>query len=116
MPVFNAARATSLALLTVVSVAIAACGSGGSPSVATPTAPTLAAPSERLTQAAIHRDSGSAAAAPVPGEFRRGPGNQQPPGIVIPYTGKSISSGPVPGEFRLGPGNQQPPGIVIPLD
>jgi len=25
-------------------------------------------------------------------------------------------SGPMPGEFRLGPGNLPPPGIVIPLD
>ena len=27
----------------------------------------------------------------------------------------AASTGPFPGEFRLGPGNQVPPGIVIPL-
>ena len=29
--------------------------------------------------------------------------------------GHDIDSGPVPGEFRLGPGNQLPPGYVVPL-
>ena len=26
------------------------------------------------------------------------------------------AQGPMPGEFRLGPGNMTPPGIVVPLD
>ena len=49
--------------------------------------------------------------APVRGEFRLAPGNQQPLGIVIPLD----SHGAVPGEFKLGPGNATPPGIVVPL-
>lgn len=48
---------------------------------------------------------------PVPGEFRLAPGNQTPPGIVVPLN----SLGAVPGEFRLGPGNATPPGVVVPL-
>jgi hypothetical protein len=73
---------------------------------------------------------------PVPGEFRLGPGNQQPPGVVntlerrplaetwvpsvppvvaLPIRDDAPSSDPAPGEFRLGPGNQQPPGVVNPL-
>jgi hypothetical protein len=27
-----------------------------------------------------------------------------------------VVQGPVPGEFRLGPGNLPPPGVVVPLD
>jgi len=27
-----------------------------------------------------------------------------------------VANGPMPGEFRLGPGNLTPPGIVVPLD
>jgi hypothetical protein len=27
-----------------------------------------------------------------------------------------VAQGPMPGEFRLGPGNLTPPGIVVPLD
>ena len=27
-----------------------------------------------------------------------------------------VARGPMPGEFRLGPGNLTPPGIVVPLD
>ena len=27
----------------------------------------------------------------------------------------TVTDAPVPGEFRLGPGNQQPPGVVVPL-
>jgi hypothetical protein len=46
--------------------------------------------------------------APVPGEFRLGPGNNQPPGIKVELHGPA---GPMPGEFRLGPGNNQPPGV-----
>ena len=33
------------------------------------------------------------------------------PGIDGP-----VARGPMPGEFRLGPGNLTPPGIVVPLD
>jgi hypothetical protein len=50
---------------------------------------------------------------PAPGEFRLGPGNGTPPGIVNPLP-RSFSE-PAPGEFRLGPGNGTPPGIVNPL-
>jgi hypothetical protein len=50
---------------------------------------------------------------PAPGEFRLGPGNGTPPGIVNPLS-RSISE-PAPGEFRLSPGNGTPPGIVRPL-
>jgi hypothetical protein len=49
---------------------------------------------------------------PVPGEFRLGPGLDQPPGITVRLPS---SARPVPGEFRLGPGLDQPPGIVVPL-
>ena len=52
-----------------------------------------------------------AAQGPIPGEFRLGPGNLTPPGIVMPLHGAAM-----PGEFRLGPGNMTPPGIVVPLD
>jgi hypothetical protein len=51
------------------------------------------------------------ATGPVRGEFRLAPGNQQPPGIVVPVN----SQGAVPGEFRLGPGNALPPSVVVPL-
>jgi hypothetical protein len=52
---------------------------------------------------------------PVRGEFRLGPGNQQPPGYVIPLRQGKVSSDPQPGEFRVGPGHQRPPGVVVPL-
>jgi hypothetical protein len=61
---------------------------------------------------------------PVPGEYRLGPGNQVPPGVVVPLA-KNPGAAPVewrpslvpaPGEFRLGPGNQAPPGVQIPLE
>jgi hypothetical protein len=58
-----------------------------------------------------HSSSMSPVVGPVPGEFRLAPGNQTPPGIVIPLN----SQGAVPGEFRLGPGNATPPGVVVPL-
>ena len=32
-----------------------------------------------------------------------------------PAAGAAVDNDAVPGEFRLGPGNQQPPGIVKPL-
>jgi hypothetical protein len=51
--------------------------------------------------------------APFPGEFRLGPGNQQPPGVVVPLSRGGVAD-PIPGEFRLGPGNHQPPGVVNP--
>lgn len=47
----------------------------------------------------------------APGEFRLAPGNQQPPGVVIPLPKAAVAG--VPGEFRLAPGNQQPPGVVV---
>jgi hypothetical protein len=50
---------------------------------------------------------------PVRGEYRLGPGNQMPPGVVVPLRG--FAAAPVPGEYRLGPGNQEPPGVVVPL-
>ncbi|HET9521338.1 MAG TPA: hypothetical protein VFO73_09860 [Candidatus Limnocylindrales bacterium] len=53
------------------------------------------------------------AGGPVPGEFRLGPGNQVPPGVVVPLRGSA--GAPVPGEFRLAPGNQVPPGVIVPL-
>lgn len=31
-------------------------------------------------------------------------------------TDSPTAGGPMPGEFRLGPGNLPPPGIVVPLD
>jgi hypothetical protein len=34
---------------------------------------------------------------------------------VVPLGGEAGASDAVPGEFRLGPGNQEPPGVVIPL-
>ena len=52
---------------------------------------------------------------PVRGEFRLGPGNQEPPGYVIPLRQGKASSDPRPGEFRVGPGHQRPPGVVVPL-
>jgi hypothetical protein len=54
--------------------------------------------------------------APVRGEFRLAPGNQQPPAIVVPLTKGGGLTTPVRGEFRLAPGNQQPPGVIVPLD
>ena len=54
--------------------------------------------------------------APVRGEFRLAPGNQQPPGILVPLDQGSKLSDPVPGEYRVGPGNQPPPGVIVPLD
>jgi hypothetical protein len=51
------------------------------------------------------------AAGPVRGEFRLAPGNQEPPGIVIPLESRAA----VRGEFRLGPGNAMPPGVMVPL-
>ena len=33
-----------------------------------------------------------------------------------PDVTSSTAYGPMPGEFRLGPGNLTPPGIVVPLD
>ena len=60
---------------------------------------------------------------PVPGEFRLAPGNQVPPGVVVPVAKAPAAPAewkpslvPVRGEFRLAPGNQVPPGIQIPLD
>jgi hypothetical protein len=50
----------------------------------------------------------AAPAAAVPGEFRLGPGNNQPPGIKV-----AAPAAAVPGEFRLGPGNNQPPEITV---
>jgi hypothetical protein len=52
---------------------------------------------------------------PVPGEFRLGPGNAMPPGVVVPLASVAPATGPVRGEFRLAPGNQEPPGVVIPV-
>ena len=52
---------------------------------------------------------------PVRGEFRLGPGNQEPPGYVIPLRQGKVLSDPRPGEFRIGPGHQRPPGVVVPL-
>ena len=86
MPVFNAARAASLATLAVVSLTIVACGSGGAPS----------------TQARARRHS-----RPRPRQLPRPPsGGEQ---IRAPPPTRCR------GEFRLGAGNQQPPGVVIPL-
>ena len=42
----------------------------------------------------------------VPGEFRLAPGNNQPPGMVVPLGPTRVT-----GEFRLAPGNNQPPGL-----
>jgi hypothetical protein len=51
----------------------------------------------------------------APGEFRLGPGNAQPPGVVVPAGNAPTSvSDAAPGEFRLGPGLAQPPGVVVP--
>ena len=55
------------------------------------------------------------AGGPVRGEFRLGPGNQEPPGYVIPLRQGKVLSDPRPGEFRVGPGHQRPPGVVVPL-
>ena len=58
---------------------------------------------------------GGDAGDPVRGEFRLGPGNQEPTGYVIPLRQGKVSSDPRPGEFRVGPGNVLPPGVVVPL-
>jgi len=34
-----------------------------------------------------------------------------PAGVTAP-----VAQGPMPGEFRLGPGNLTPPGVVVPVD
>lgn len=52
---------------------------------------------------------------PVRGEYRLAPGNQQPPGYVIPLDRGLGLSDPKPGEYRLGSGNQEPLGVVVPL-
>jgi hypothetical protein len=117
VPVFNAARNAALATVGFVSLTIVACGSGGAASTPAPTSPSLSASSAPAAEAAIRRGSGPEQVPhAAPGEFRLGPGNLQPPGVVIPLAGGSRAPGPVRGEFRLGPGNQQPPGVVIPLD
>jgi hypothetical protein len=43
----------------------------------------------------------------VPGEFRLGPGNNQPPGVV-----RFTLPEPATGDFRLAPGNLTPGGVV----
>ena len=49
-----------------------------------------------------------AAAVPVVGEFRIGPGNDPAPGVV-----RVTIPAPAAGEFRLAPGNQQPIGVAV---
>ena len=50
---------------------------------------------------------------PVRGEYRLAPGNQQPPGYVIPLDRGLGLSSPATSAFRLvGPKNVTPPGIV----
>ena len=52
---------------------------------------------------------------PIRGEYRLAPGNQEPPGYVIPLDRGLGLSNPKPGEYRLGSGNQEPLGVVVPL-
>jgi hypothetical protein len=35
--------------------------------------------------------------------------------VVAGQAARPSAGGPVPGEFRLAPGNQVPPGVVVPL-
>jgi hypothetical protein len=63
------------------------------------------------------RPAGDCGHGAVPGEFRLGPGNQQPPGVVVPADRLAHPvAEQVPGEFRLGPGLAEPPGVVVPAD
>ncbi|HEX5825961.1 MAG TPA: hypothetical protein VFY23_00450 [Candidatus Limnocylindrales bacterium] len=61
------------------------------------------------------KQGGTPVGTAVPGEFRLGPGNNQPPGIreERPEVAPRLAvPGAVPGEFRLGPGNNAAPGLV----
>jgi hypothetical protein len=89
------ARPLAVTLVAAGALAFAAAAMGGG--VAAPAGTT-------------HKVAAPAVTSAVPGEFRLGPGNNQPPGITV---GLPATGGSVPGEFRLGPGNNQPPGITV---
>ena len=84
-------------------------------SVATVTAAAVLVGAIGAANAATVNSDGVIRTDPVRGEYRLAPGNQQPPGYVIPLGKASRLSGPMPGEFRLGPGNQVPPGVLVTL-